>query len=219
MHLWDAHPWREISTGNSSWLSQLVITSTSFDDVITICWQPYWGDCSASDSSDQELQLAALMRLPHWVSGGFNDITYLFFYLEPSRGVGDNMGHYVKIHSSYQPQWGFLNWFLLDILSMLFNNVLWPTTTYYYLFLLQFAMYLINSLIQNKNYGATEMDQWFLQGSWVQFAARTWWFITIQNSSSVGSDSLFWPVCVPSINMVHIHTWKQNIYTYKLEHD
>lgn len=80
-------------------------------------------------------------------------------------------------------------------------------------------MYLIHSIIQNKNYGATEMDQWFLQGSWIQFAAPTWWSITIQNSRSVGSDSLFWPVCVPSINTVHIHTWKQNIYTHKLKHD
>ena len=65
------------------------------------------------------------------------------------------------------------------------------STTYYYLFLLQFAMYLINALIQNKIYGATDMDQWFLQETWVQFAAPTWWLITIQNSSSVGSDSLF----------------------------
>lgn len=53
---------------------------------------------------DQELQLAALMRLPHSVPDGFNDITLLFVLLLGSlKGVGDDMGHSVKIHSTYQP--------------------------------------------------------------------------------------------------------------------
>lgn len=59
------------------------------------------GETALPVTLDQELQLAALMRLSHSVSDGFNDITYyLFFYLEASKEVGDDMGHSVKIHST-----------------------------------------------------------------------------------------------------------------------
>lgn len=62
------------------------------------------GETALPVTLDQELQLAALMRLPHSVSDGFSDITYyLFFYFEASKGWGMTWDTLKMIHSTYQP--------------------------------------------------------------------------------------------------------------------
>lgn len=47
----------------------------------------------------------------------------------------------------------------------------------------------------------------FLQRIWVQFLTHTWWFMTISNSSSRGSDAL--------LAFMGRHIYKQNTHTYK----
>jgi hypothetical protein len=51
-----------------------------------------------------------------------------------------------------------------------------------------------------------------LQRTWVQFSAPTWWFTTVYNSSSRGSDALLWP-----LRVLHSHgtqTYMQAKHSY-----
>lgn len=52
-------------------------------------------------------------------------------------------------------------------------------------------------------------EHWlFLQQTWVHFPVCTWWFTMTCNSSSKGSNALFWTSQAPG-------TWVEHRYTYK----
>lgn len=50
----------------------------------------------------------------------------------------------------------------------------------------------------------------------VQFLPHTWWVATICNSSSKRLNTFFWAVWIPAMQMMHIHTFRQDIHTYKI---
>lgn len=53
-----------------------------------------------------------------------------------------------------------------------------------------------------------------LQRTWIRFPKLTWWFITISNSSSTGSNSLSWDSWTPGMHTLHIHANKTLIHTF-----
>jgi hypothetical protein len=46
----------------------------------------------------------------------------------------------------------------------------------------------------------------FLQRTWAQFLALTWWLIVVCNSRSRGSDTIVWPLRTPGTRGAHTHT-------------
>lgn len=53
-------------------------------------------------------------------------------------------------------------------------------------------------------------DHWLFQWTWDRFPAPTWW-LNNRNSSSRGSDALFWHLWAWDTHVVHRHICRQNI--------
>lgn len=67
-----------------------------------------------------------------------------------------------------------------------------------------------------KQREAGKMNQWLLfVKTWAQLPTTTWCLTAIYNSSSSGSDALFWLPQSPDMHMVHIPICGQNIHTHK----
>lgn len=67
------------------------------------------------------------------------------------------------------------------------------------------------------------LDRWlsgqehllFIQKTWVSLSALTWWFVSIHNSRSRGSDVHFWPLWAPSLHVAQVKTYLKNIHAHK----
>jgi len=69
--------------------------------------------------------------------------------------------------------------------------------------------------------GSKETGQWLktlllFQRTWIQFPAPTWWCITTCNSSSMGSDALFWPLQAPNTCTVHGCNMQEKRHIYEI---
>lgn len=67
------------------------------------------------------------------------------------------------------------------------------------------------NILDRRNGSISESEHWLLvQRSWSWCPAPIQWLTTIENSSSRGSNALWWPLWAPGIQKVNIHACRAN---------